>query len=147
MTFIPPLPPPTVLPPKTEPVSVLAGELNRAVPGVVGIVAVEAIDGAGEAEREPGGVRVERNNDAAAEDGVADRRRSGPVPGRNGRETSDWAGGGCWRGLAEEEVGLLVFSVPDCRCCWRGSLMAEAAMGSDWIDSARGSSSAGCMGS
>jgi hypothetical protein len=99
------------------------------------VVDVLAVAAAGEAEREVGGVRVERKREAAAgvrAVGVAERRsRSGRS--WRGREGSDWASG-CesegrdWRAL--------------------GSLMAaEAAMGRGWTGSwLRWASSGGCMG-
>ena len=95
-------------PPKTDPDSVRAGE--------------RAPEGAGDAERDPGGVRVDRKRDAAEGLDLRCCSRS-----RKGSEASD-----CERGRESES-----------RCL--GSLMAEAAMGSDCSDSVRGASSRGCI--
>jgi hypothetical protein len=79
---------------------------------------------AGDAEREPGGVRVDRKRDAA--EGFAPRRSR-----RGSSDASDWA-----RGCAS--------LARDWR--WWGDLMAAAAaMGRDWTDSAKGALSRGCM--
>lgn len=59
-------------PPKTDPDSTRAGER------------VPEDDGAGDPERDPGGVRVDRKREAA--DGFGLRSR-------NGREASDWVRG------------------------------------------------------
>jgi hypothetical protein len=91
---------------------------------------------AGDADRDAGGVRVERKREAAAGDGTVVERRW--LCRRSGREESDWARG--WAESAGTVGGR------DCRVLEGRVMAAEAGCGRGWIGCGGWTSSGGCMG-